>query len=94
VNYTLISIVGAIFQIYGFLILIEVIGSWILVSSARLPDFVYTFLHVVHTLTSPVLNPIRRLVPNLGGLDLSPIIALILLQMLQGLVMSALRGSL
>jgi YggT family protein len=94
VTYSLISIVNAIFQIYSFLILVEVIGSWIVVSRARLPDFVYTLLHVVHTLTSPVLDPIRRLVPNLGGLDLSPIIALILLQVLQGIVMSALRGSL
>jgi len=94
VTYSLINIVSTIFQIYSFLILLEVIGSWILVSRVRLPDFVYTLLHVVHTLTSPLLDPIRRLIPSMGGLDLSPIIALILLQVLQGIVVSALRGML
>ena len=93
-SYALINIISTIFQIYSFLILLEVIGSWILVARMRLPDFVYTILRVVHTLTSPLLDPIRRLIPSLGGLDLSPIIALILLQMLQGIVVSALRGSL
>lgn len=35
---------------------------------------------VLHTLTAPLLDPIRRLLPNLGGLDLSPLVLLVLAQ--------------
>jgi YggT family protein len=94
VTYSIINIISMIFQIYSFLILLEVIASWILVARVRLPDFAYTLLNAVHSLTSPVLDPIRRLIPGLGGLDLSPIIALILLDVLRRIIITALMGSL
>ena len=46
-------------------------------SRTKLPDVVYTILAVVHRITSPIMEPIRRVIPPLGGLDMSPIIALI-----------------
>jgi YggT family protein len=92
VNYALISVINTVFQVLSFLILIEVIGSWIMAARVRLPDWVYSILAAIHTITRPVLAPIRRFMPNLGGLDFSPIIALILLDLLRGVIVRALLG--
>ena len=78
-----------IFTILYILILVDVIGSWIVAARLRLPNFVFDILQAVHSIAAPILNPIRRLMPNMGGLDLSPIIALFLLQILQSLFRQA-----
>lgn len=81
-TYALVSAFDWIIQIFSILILIEVIASWVLVANVRLPDSVFRVLQVINRINGVVLNPIRRLMPNMGGMDLSPIIALLLLQVL------------
>jgi YggT family protein len=90
-NYVLANFLELFITIFSALILIEVIGSWVLVARVRLPNVVYELLRVVQTITGFVLNPIRRIIPSVGGLDLSPIIALLLLQYIGGAIVSALR---
>jgi YggT family protein len=46
-------------------------------------QFVYTIADFLNRLTNPFLNPIRRMLPDLGGIDISPIIAILLLEALQ-----------
>jgi YggT family protein len=46
----------------------------------------------LHRLTEPVLGPIRRFLPNLGGLDLSPIILLLALEFVRRFVIGQLVG--
>jgi YggT family protein len=87
---TLISLIGLLFQIYQFLILVEVIGSLLIAMRVHLPGGIYDILKIVHRLTEPLLAPIRRLLPTLGGLDFSPMIALLLVGFVQQIVMSAL----
>ena len=82
-TYALISAINLIVQVFSILILIEVIGSWVLVANVRLPDVVLRLLQVISQITGVILNPIRKVVPPIGGLDLTPIIALLLLQLLQ-----------
>lgn len=91
-NYALLSLINLIFDILVLLIFVDVIGSWVLAARVRLPDGAYRLLEVVHTIISPIVEPIRRVIPPLGGLDLSPIIALILLQVVQRLLISVLAG--
>jgi YggT family protein len=78
-------IINGIFTILYILILVDVLGSWLVVSRLRLPNWVFDLLGAVHSIISPLLDPIRRIIPSMGGLDLSPIIALFLLQILQSL---------
>ncbi len=47
---------------------------------------VYTIADFLNRLTEPLLSPIRRLMPNLGGIDLSPIILILLLIFLKDLI--------
>ncbi|MEE8271281.1 MAG: YggT family protein [Alphaproteobacteria bacterium] len=75
----LIRVVITILDIYIWVILISVILSWLVafdVINTR-NRFVYSVGHIVSRLTEPALRPIRRILPNLGGIDLSPL-ALIL----------------
>ena len=48
--------------------------------------FVYTLVDFLNRLTEPFLRPIRRILPDLGGVDISPIILILLLYTLQKLV--------
>ncbi|MDD3926282.1 MAG: YggT family protein [bacterium] len=72
----LINVVSLLFTIYYYLIIAHVIISWV-------PDLQRTRLaEIVHVLTEPVLVPLRRLVP-LPGIDISPLLAIIVLQIAQ-----------
>lgn len=84
----LVSLINTFIEIFSILILVEVIASWVMIANVRLPDIVVRALQVISQITGIVLNPIRRVVPSIGGLDLSPIIALILLDVLRRLLIS------
>jgi len=46
----------------------------------------------LHEITEPIIGPIRRIMPNTGMLDFSPMVALILLQVLSSILVGALQG--
>ncbi|MSQ23030.1 MAG: YggT family protein [Chloroflexi bacterium] len=48
---------------------------------------------VLHQVTEPLLGPLRRVIPTIGQFDISPIVALLLLQFLQGVLVQALLSS-
>jgi len=66
-------------QIYILLIFGRVIFSWFPISRGSPMESVYSLLY---TVTEPVLGPVRRALPPLGGFDLSPIVVMIGLQLL------------
>ena len=76
-----IYLVLQILKIYSYVVIANVIISWlvafnILNTSNR---FVYSVLDFTYRLTEPILNKIRRFLPNLGAFDISPIILLLLI---------------
>jgi YggT family protein len=85
-NYALAKLIGFVLDAITVLILIDVLGSWVLVMRVRLPDWAYTLLQTVHNAADVFLRPIRRFIPNIGGLDISPIIALVLINLLRRLI--------
>ena len=69
-----------IIDLYSLIVLGAVVMSWMqLPPSNPLAQF-------VHAVTEPVLGPLRRALPSMGGLDFSPMVLLIGLQMLKGLL--------
>jgi YggT family protein len=66
-------------SIYTFLIFGRIILSWFPVSRGSPMESVYSFLY---TVTEPVLGPVRRALPPMGGFDLSPIVVIVGLQLL------------
>jgi YggT family protein len=89
-NYALISLINVVVEIMSLLILIEIISSWVMLLRINLPSFVYDLLRGIGSITGVILNPIRRVIPSIGGLDLSPIIALILLDVVRRVLVTAL----
>ena len=76
----LIGIFSLFLKIIFWSMIISVILSWVAPGS-RSPG-----AELVAQITEPVLAPFRRLIPNLGGLDISPIFAFIVIQLLQSWV--------
>jgi YggT family protein len=89
-NVTLISLINFLFQAITLLILLDVIVSWLVALRVRLPGWGYEVLNVIHRAANIFLQPIRRLIPSIGGLDISPIIALIVLDLLRRMIVTAL----
>jgi YggT family protein len=86
--------VGALFLVYIILILIRVLMSWI----PRMPynPALRSVLDFIVETTDPYLNLFRRIIPPIGGggfgLDLSPMIGIIVLYILRGLVVALIAG--
>lgn len=87
---TLIGLIDLLFGAITLLILLDVIVSWLVALRVRLPAWGYEVLNVVHRAADVFLGPIRRLIPSIGGLDISPIIALIVLDLLRRMIIGAL----
>jgi YggT family protein len=86
--------VSALFLVYMILIFIRVLLSWV----PRMPynPVLRAVVRFVEETTDPYLNLFRRVIPPVGGrgmaLDLSPIIAIFVLLIVQALVVGAIRG--
>jgi YggT family protein len=77
-----------VINIYFWIILAMVIMSWLIAFGIvnRSNPYVRQVSYALERLTEPLLRPIRRFLPDLGGIDISPIILLIGLQFLGVLV--------
>lgn len=76
IPYPFFTLIDAILQIYIFVVFVAVVMSWLLAFNVinRHNRFVDAVWRTVLALTEPLLRPIRRVLPSLGGLDISPII--------------------
>ena len=74
-----------IIDIYFYIILANVILSWLIAFNIinTYNQFVSTILYATKKLTDPLLDPLRRFIPNLGGIDVSPILLILLLLFVQ-----------
>ncbi len=83
-----IQTLNFVINIVWFLVIASAIFSWLyafnVVNSNN--QFINTIGRALYQLTEPMYRPIRRFMPNLGGLDLSPIVVLIALFFLQALL--------
>ncbi len=71
---SLIRLVAAVLRLYFFIVLIRVIMSWIS------PGVYNPITSLLASLSEPLLRPVRRIIPPIAGLDLSPLVVIILLQ--------------
>lgn len=74
---SIIEVADKVLLIYFAAIIIQVIFSWLTMAGVYLPAPIASLLGA---LTSPIMDPIRRVMPNTGMIDFSPLIALLLLQ--------------
>jgi YggT family protein len=79
----LASIINLVFTILTFALIGRALLSWFD------PGMRSTVGRLLYDITEPIVGPIRRVIPSLGMIDISPIIALFLLQILNRLLVSA-----
>ena len=89
---TVATIVSLLFQVYEFLLLIRVLLSWI--NTDPYPPVIdHPAVRFLERITDPVLAPLRRLIPPIGGtVDISPVVALIILEVVRRILVSILAG--
>ncbi|MBV38674.1 MAG: YggT family protein [Alphaproteobacteria bacterium] len=85
---SIVELVASVIMLYFWMILVQVIMSWLVVFNVINTQnrFVYTVGDFLHKITEPALGPIRRILPNLGGIDLSPVVLILILIFVQNFI--------
>tara|TARA_A100001011_G_scaffold159463_1_gene167839 strand:- start:857 stop:1147 length:291 start_codon:yes stop_codon:yes gene_type:complete len=84
---SVLILIDSLVSIYIWILIINALLSWlvafnVLNTSNRL---VYSLLDISYKMTDPLLRPIRNFLPNLGGIDISPVILILLLMFIRNL---------
>jgi YggT family protein len=91
--YALLNLFNTIISIYIWLLIASVVLSWLIAFNVINTGnrFVYQVRDFLHRITEPALRPIRNLLPNLGGIDISPVILILALYFVRDLVNEMVR---
>lgn len=83
-----LTLFNAVISILWWIIIVQFIMSWLISFDVinRRNQFVSQLWHILNRITAPVYRPIRRYLPDMGGLDFSPMIVLFLLFAIQVVV--------
>jgi YggT family protein len=86
----IIQLILLLLDIYFWIIIAMVVMSWLVAFNIVNPTntVVRQIRYALYRLTEPLLGPIRRVMPDLGGIDISPVILLIALWFVQNLVIT------
>lgn len=85
----IVDLILLVLELYQWVIIIVAVMSWLIafdVLNIR-QNFVRTIWNALNALTEPLLRPIRNIMPNLGGLDISPVILLLIIFFLQRVIL-------
>jgi len=84
----LFQVIDIILQLYVYVLIASAIFSWLyafnVINSSN--QFVNSVGRFLYNVTEPVLNPLRRVLPNLGGIDISPIVVLLIIFFIQAVL--------
>jgi YggT family protein len=86
---SLFNLIYTVIQLYIFVIIAAAVMSWLVAFNVLNTQnrFVATVYDAMNRLTEPALRPIRRVLPSLGGIDISPVILILLLIFVQNLLL-------
>ena len=78
-----------------WILIFQVIMSWLIAFNIVNTHnrFVWQINYALHKLTNPLLSPIQQILPNLGGIDISPVILIIVLQFARNILIEFFLGS-
>jgi YggT family protein len=84
----LLDVILIVLNLYVWLVIAQAVLSWLIafnVVNTR-NQFVAMVWDFLYRITEPALGPIRRLMPNLGGIDISPVILILIIIFLQRII--------
>ena len=87
--HALLNLISTVFTIYIWLLIAQAVLSWLLAFGVvnRYNRVVAASSDFLWRITEPLLRPIRSVIPDLGGIDISPVILILLLYFLRDLML-------
>ena len=92
---SVLILIDSLVSIYIWILIINALLSWLIASNVLNTSnrLVYSLLDISYKMTDPLLRPIRNFLPNLGGIDISPVILILLLMFIRNLAFEFLAPS-
>jgi len=91
--YAFLRLIDNVITLYIWVLIISAVLSWLIAFNVLNTSnrAVYLVSDFLYRITEPALRPIRRILPNLGGIDVSPIVLILLLWFLRDLIFELAR---
>ena len=92
--YALYQIIVILLDVLWWIIIIQAIMSWLIAFNVinTSSDIVRTIIVAIDRMTAPIYNPIRRVMPDLGALDLSPMVVLLAILIIRQAILPPIFG--
>jgi len=89
------QIIDLLLNILTWIIIIQAVLSWLVAFNVinTYNDFVRQLLYALDKITEPLYRPIRKVMPDFGALDLSPLVVLLLIYILRNIILPSLAGA-
>ena len=86
--YSVFDVIDLLLQVLIYIIIAQAILSWLVAFNVinTYNDFVRSFLNALDRITAPFYRPIRRILPDFGGIDFSPLVVLLIIMALRMLL--------
>ena len=84
----LLGFISSLITLYIYIIVASAVMSWLIAFNVVNPynQFVRSIWQGLNALTEPLLRPIRRMMPDLGGIDISPVVLILICAFIQGVI--------
>ena len=85
---SILILVDSVVYIYIWILIINAVLSWLIAFSVLNTSnrLVHSLLDISYKITDPLLRPIRNFLPNLGSIDISPVVLILLLMFVRNLI--------
>jgi YggT family protein len=85
----LLSFISYLLTLYVYILIASAVLSWLVAFNVVNPrnQFVMTIGEFLYRITEPLLRPIRNMLPSLGGIDISPVILILIIFFIQSVVL-------
>jgi len=85
----LLGFISYVLQLYIYVLIASAVLSWLIAFNVvnMRNQFVAGLAQVLYAVTEPALRPIRRLLPDLGGIDISPVVLILIIIFIQSVIL-------
>lgn len=92
----LLQIIDLLLSVLMWIIIIQAILSWLVAFNVinTYNDFVRQLLYALDRITEPLYRPVRKIMPDFGALDLSPMVVLLIIYIIRNILLPSVAGAL
>lgn len=93
--FALLQIVDLLLSVLMWIIIVQAILSWLVAFNVinTYNDFVRQMLYALDRITEPLYRPVRKIMPDFGALDLSPMVVLLLIYIVRNIILPSLASA-